>query len=180
MQTHGSERAQHQGIPCQFRPDITALCTQLILRQILALQTPGLDGNDMTLISRVLERWGSWMEKKGVDGCILQAGAYHYVGFDTSRQRLDNNSVTFFCLPWLSIDSPTQFSHHGAKDKSLHPIRTLLQWRYHSFSTKDRDNQTLAPCKGGVLHVPQMWGLIVNSSMFLVLAALQVLRHLSS
>ena len=133
--------------------------------KLLALQLPGLYGDDIVLVRRLLKNVWQTYGRDFSHGQFLESGTMCYESSSVLEgKQEEKKTATFFCLPYFSIDEPRAASCQSRDEVSLHPIRTLLQYRYRSFSTPERGAQTWQPCKGKVLHVPQIWGLVLNSS----------------
>ena len=136
-------------------------------RKRLTLKLPGLYGDDITLVRRLLRKVWQTYGRELSHGRYLEPGTMCCEGNSVVEgNHKERKSATFFCLPYFSIEEPRAVSSQLKDEVSLHPIRTLLQYRYRSFSTPERDVQTWQPCKERVLHVPQIWAPVLNSSKF--------------
>lgn len=89
-----------------------------------------------------------------------------YSGKDPNHDA-ESKTATFRCLPYFSL-GPYNSSNY-TRDSFVHPIRTLLQSRYHLEATERRDKLQVVrkldrPEHDGILHVPQFWCLVINKS----------------
>ncbi len=101
-----------------------------------------------------------------------------YDGEDTDHVSREQKTVTFVALPIFTTDCPRR--HTSTKEDEVHPVRALLQSRYRLESTKRRDKEqvitktssTTNAKKDHVVHVPQIWALIINKHTIITCAPL--------
>lgn len=88
--------------------------------------------------------------------------------------------MTFIALPIFTTECPRR--HTSTKEDDIHPVRALLQSRYRLESTKRRDREqvitktspTTHTKKDHVVHVPQIWALIINKYTIITCAPLDI------
>ena len=127
-----------------------------------------LDGDDLTIVARLLNKIQKTCEKRFAHGKFLKPVTIVYDGEgpvgSTSGYR---KTATFLCLSifWLNHlreRTPVEVS-------TGHPSRGLLQSRYRLESTERRDReQVIAKSRrheDRVVHVPQLWALLINQSL---------------
>ena len=124
-------------------------------------------------------------------GSFLTLTAFRYDILDDSRYSADKCCI-FLSFPYFAVAKPQAKKSFGKGDLR-HPMRTLLQshYRLNDTSEKDReqcirmlDGETLKSCinalkaevaqlscgvNGEVVHVPQMWALVLGLSKLLLL-----------
>jgi hypothetical protein len=99
---------------------------------------------------------------KHLEPGVLRSDGYYEVEEATKPGK----SATFLAFPYFSVKAVREGA--DASNPSLYPTRSLLELAYSLDSTRQRDMEQ-AICKTGhcqnghVLHVPQVWVVIVNS-----------------
>ena len=151
------------------------------------MRTPGLGDDDLALVGRLLNKVRNTSEKKFVHGRYLKPITLVYEGEDTdssasypSEERRVPKIATFVSLPVFTISCPKR--HDSTKDFEGHPVRALLQSRYRLESTKRRDKEQVITKttsireqlahESHVVHVPQIWALMINNNTIITCAAL--------
>ena len=145
--------------------------------------TPGLGDDDVALVGRLLEKVRKTSEKKFVHGRYLKPITLVYDGVDPKNPASPRpedkvrKTATFVSFPFFTIGCPQR--HTLDKKSEGHPVRALVQSRYHLESTKRRDKEQVitkakyhSAHKDHVVHVPQIWALIINSKTIITCAAL--------
>jgi hypothetical protein len=136
-----------------------------------AIQAPGLDDDDRTLILHLFKNIRSKSEKTFIHGRYLDPlvtqwhAKYNKKGTDGS---LKVRNATFFASPYFSLEK--FHSHHagGSPESELHPVRSLLQTHYELEPTQSRDKHQILRKLGIVengIHVPQLWCLLINKGI---------------
>lgn len=150
-------------------------------------RTSGLGDDDKALVGRLLNKVRNTSEKKFVHGRYLKPITLVYEGEDPDgsmskhpEERHVRKTATFVSLPVFTICCPKR--HTSTKDFEGHPVRALLQSRYRLESTKRRDKEQVITKttsikdhlahKDHVVHVPQIWVLIINNYTIITCAAL--------
>ena len=151
------------------------------------MRTPGLGDDDLALVGRLLNKVKKTSEKKYVHGRYLKAITLVYEGEDTDlfashrpEDRPAGKIATFVSLPVFMTCIPKR--HAFTKEFEGHPVRALLQSRYRLESTKKRDKEQVITKttsirdqlahENHVVHVPQIWALIINNHTIITCAAL--------
>ena len=151
------------------------------------MRTPGLGDDDLALVGRLLNKVKNTSEKKYVHGRYLKPITLVYEGEDPDRfashrpeGRAVRKTATFVSLPVFMTCIPKR--HAFTKEFEGHPVRALLQSRYRLESTKRRDkDQVITKTtsirdqlahENHVVHVPQIWALIINNYTIITCAAL--------
>ena len=151
------------------------------------MKTPGLGPDDIALVARLLNKVQKISEKKFVHGRFLKPITLVYEGEDPDvstsyrpEETLVRKTATFVSLPVFTTCCPTR--HTSTKESENHPVRALLQSRFHLRSTKKRDKEQVITKttslqdhllhKDHVVHVPQIWALIINNDTVITYAAL--------
>ena len=151
------------------------------------MRTPGLGNDDLALVGRLLNKVKNTSEKKYVHGRYLKPIALVYEGEDPDlfashrpEERPAGKTATFVSLPVFTTCIPQR--HTSTKDFEGHPVRALLQSRYRLESTKKRDKEQVITKttsirdqlahENHVVHVPQIWALMINNHTIITCAAL--------
>lgn len=151
------------------------------------MQTPGIGDDDMALVVRLLKKVRKISEKKFVHGRYLKPITLVYDGVDPDASAPHRpgdmhvrKTATFVSFPFFTICCPKR--HTSDKEFEGHPVRALLQSRYHLESTKRRDKEQVITKttsikdhlahKDHLVHVPQIWALIINNHTIITCAAL--------
>lgn len=151
------------------------------------MRTPGLGDDDMALVGRLLNKVRNTSEKEFVHGRYLKSITLVYEGEDPDVSALDRpeerhsrKTATFVSLPVFTACCPKR--HTTTKEFEGHPVRALLQSRYRLESTKRRDNEQVITKttsiksylahEDHVVHVPQIWVLLINNYTIITYAAL--------
>lgn len=151
------------------------------------MQTPGLGDDDLALVGRLLDKVRNISEKKFVHGRYLKPITLVYEGKDpdSSASRRPGEgpvkkTATFISLPVFTTGYPKR--HTSTKEFEGHPVRALLQSRYRLESTKRRDKEQVITKttsirdqlvhENHVVHVPQLWALMINNYTIITCAAL--------
>ena len=151
------------------------------------MRTPGLGDDDLALVGRLLNKVKNTSEKKFVHGRYLKPITLVYEGEDpdlsTSHPRDEKPAgkiATFVSLPVFMTCIPKR--HTSTKEFEGHPVRALLQSRYRLESTKRRDKEQVITKTTSirdqlahdnhVVHVPQIWALMINNYTIITCAAL--------
>lgn len=164
-----------------------AMTLKDLYRQVM--RTPGLGDDDMALalVGRLLNKVRNTSEKKFVHGRYLKPITLVYEGEDPdgstskpSKERHVRKTATFISLPVFTVCCPKR--HTSTKDSEGHPVRALLQSRYRLESTKRRDKEQVITKttsikdhlahKDHIVHVPQIWVLLINNYTIITCAAL--------
>lgn len=184
----GGRKADQEDLHCESRwKHIKSDAMTLAQFYGEVMRTPGLGNDDMALVARLLNKVRNISEKKFVHGRYLKSITLVYDGEDpdipashSPEERHVRKSATFVSLPVFTFDCPQR--HTSTKEFEGHPVRALLQSRYRLESTKRRDKEQvitkttsfrdqLAP-QDHVVHVPQIWALMVNNYTIFTCAAL--------
>lgn len=153
------------------------------------MQTPGLGDDDLALVGRLLDKVRNISEKKFVHGRYLKPITLVYEGKDPDfyashqdGERPVRKTATFISLPVFTTCHPKR--HTSTKEFEGHPVRALLQSRYRLESTKRRDKEQVITKttsirdqlvhENHVVHVPQIWALMINNYTIITCAALDV------
>jgi hypothetical protein len=105
-------------------------------------------------------------EKTYVHGRYLEPTAVNFVrksDIDKSKEPSEHCSVAFFAFPFLALEP--LWPQNDLTRASTHPVRSLLQFQYSFESTGKRDKHQVVLKTGeskDVLHVPQVWMLLIN------------------
>ena len=151
------------------------------------MRTPGLGNDDLALVGRLLNKVKNTSEKKYVHGRYLKPITLMYEGEDPDlfashrpEDRPAGKIATFVSLPVFMTCIPKR--HAFTKEFEGHPVRALLQSRYRLESTKKRDKEQVITKttsirdqlahENHVVHVPQIWALIINNYTIITCAAL--------
>ena len=135
----------------------------------------------MALVARCLNKVQKICEKQFVHGRYLKNITIVYEGEDTDRISSEHKTVTFVALPIFTTECPRR--HISTREDEVHPVRALLQSRYRLESTKRRDKEqvitkTSSRSKhwedGHVIHVPQIWALVINKQTIITCAPLKM------
>ena len=151
------------------------------------MRTPGLGNDDLALVGRLLNKVKNTSEKKYVHGRYLKPITLVYEGEDPDlfashhpEERPAGKTATFVSLPVFTTCIPKR--HAFTKEFEGHPVRALLQSRYRLESTKRRDKEQVITKttsirdqlahENHVVHVPQIWALMINNYTIITCAAL--------
>ena len=138
------------------------------------MRLPGLEDDDLALAARLLNKVQRTCEKQFVHGRYLKPTVLVYDGADPEETAKDQKTATFISLPIFTTESERH--HKSTKDHELHPVRSLLQSRYRLESTKSRDKdqviRKINSKAAHVVHVPQIWALIINKHTIITCAPL--------
>ena len=151
------------------------------------MRTPGLGNDDLALVGRLLNKVKNTSEKKFVHGRYLKPITLVYEGEDPDlfasqrpEDRPAGKTATFVSLPVFMTCIPQR--HTFTKEFEGHPVRALLQSRYRLESTKRRDKEQVITKttsirdqlahENHVVHVPQIWALMINNHTIITCAAL--------
>ena len=151
------------------------------------MRTPGLGNDDLALVGRLLNKVKNTSEKKYVHGRYLKPITLVYEGEDPDlsashrpEERPAGKIATFVSLPVFMTCIPKR--HTFTKEFEGHPVRALLQSRYRLESTKRRDKEQVITKttsirdqlahENHVVHVPQIWALMINNHTIITCAAL--------
>ena len=175
-------------IPCESRwkhIQSDAMTLGQFYREVM--RTPGLGDDDLALVGRLLNKVKNTSEKKFVHGRYLKPITLVYEGEDPdfsasyhSEERHVPKIATFVSLPVFTVSCPQR--HTSNKEFEGHPVRALLQSRYRLESTKRRDKEQVITKttsireqlahESHVVHVPQIWALMINNCTIITCAAL--------
>ena len=150
-------------------------------------QTPGLGNDDLALVGRLLDKVKKTSEKKFVHGRYLKPVTLVYEGEDPDRSASHRpgesrvrKTATFVSLPVFTTCYPKR--HTSTKEFEGHPVRALLQSRYRLESTKRRDKEQVITKttsirdqlahESHVVHLPQIWALMINNYTVITCVAL--------
>ena len=151
------------------------------------MRTPGLGDDDLALVGRLLNKVRNTSERKYVHGRYLKPITLVYEGEDPdlfasygTQERPAGKTATFVSLPVFTTCVPKR--HTSTKEFEGHPVRALLQSRYRLESTKRRDKEQVITKTTSirdqlahehhVVHVPQIWALMINDYTIITCAAL--------
>ncbi|KAI9772350.1 MAG: hypothetical protein M1839_002486 [Geoglossum umbratile] len=132
----------------------------------VSLGAQGVRKVEVSLAFRLIRKIRETREKEFIHGRYLEPTAVRYDGYDPGTDKHDG-SVTFFCLPYFSLHNTSPYCSH--ESGAAHPARTLLQSYFRLESMEGRDalqavrKLHLWP-EEKLVHVPQVWGLILNKS----------------
>ena len=152
------------------------------------MRTPGLGDDDLALVGRLLNKVRNTSEKKFVHGRYLKSITLVYEGEDPdlpasyrSEDKHVRKTATFISLPVFTTCYPKR--HTSTKEFEGHPVRALLQSRYRLESTKRRDKEQVITKttsirdqlahESHVVHVPQIWALMINDYTIITCSALK-------
>ena len=135
---------------------------------------PGLEDEDHALAWLLLDDVRKTCEKQFVHGRFLTPIVRVYDRTNPEEPSEDPKTATFISLPIFITD--VLKPHSSTKDFEGHPVRALLQSRYRLDSTESRDKgqvigKVQAP-NDHVVHVPQIWALIINKNTIVTCAPL--------
>ena len=121
-------------------------------------------------MAQLLNKVQKTSEKKFVYGRYLKPTTVVYYGEESSGAvRKISKTATFVSLPVFWLERPRE--HTSTKDSAGHPSRALLQSRYRLETTENRDQEQVIaksrPNEKRIVHVPQIWALIINRSMYI-------------
>ena len=138
------------------------------------MRLPGLEDDDLALAARLLNKVQKTCEKQFVHGRYLKPTVLVYDGADPEETSKDQKTATFVSLPIFTTECPRRQT--STKEDEHHPVRALLQSRYRLESTKSRDKaqviRKVDSKKDHVIHVPQIWALIINKHTIITCAPL--------
>ena len=141
-------------------------------------RVPGLQDDDLALVARLLKKVRKTREKQWVHGRYLKPLTIVYEGEDPDHLATAPKTATFVSLPIFTTDCARR--HTSTKEFEGHPVRALLQSHYRLESTKKRDKEQVITKTGfsdekdHVIHVPQIWALIVNKYTMVTCAPLDM------
>ena len=141
--------------------------TDVIQKQ--ATEIEGVQDDDLAIVAQLLNKVQKTSENKFVYGRYLKPTTVVYdgEGFGGAAQKI-YNTATFVSLPVFWLERPRQRT--STKDSAGHPSRALLQSRYRLETTETRDQEQVIaksrPTEKRIVHVPQIWALIINRSMY--------------
>ena len=118
------------------------------------------------LLMPLFKRLQQHHEGSSVHGKHLEPTALDFVGQDQDGN-IKKCSVAFVAFPYLMLDSP-RFRNDPLTSPSAHPVRSLFQFHYLFDSTEMRDKDQIvrsAREAEDILHVPQIWMLLINEGM---------------
>lgn len=153
------------------------------LEKFVELSKPqGLQESEIGLTKRLLKRVQKKAETPFVGGRFLTPLALRYDILDDSRYSVDRCCI-FLSFPYFDVHK-AQRPKAFQKGEEVHPMRTLLQSRYRLNDTIERDKtqcvrslkeKALSSCievpssnfdnatpKDALIHVPQLWTLIMG------------------
>ena len=138
------------------------------------MRLPGLEDDELALAARLLNKVRKTCEKQFIHGRYLKPIVLVYDGADPEEDSEEPKTATFISLPIFTTDVPKR--HTSTKEDEGHPVRALLQSRYRLESTKNRDKgqviRKIERHSDHVVHVPQIWALIINKHTIITCAAL--------
>ena len=138
------------------------------------MRLPGLEDDELALAARLLNKVRKTCEKQFIHGRYLKPTVLVYDGADPEEDSEEPKTATFISLPIFTTDIPKR--HTSTKEDEGHPVRALLQSRYRLESTKNRDKgqviRKIQRHSDHVVHVPQVWALIINKHTIITCAAL--------
>ena len=147
-------------------------------------RSQGLQQSDIGLTRRLLKRVRRLAERDFIGGSFLFPLAQRYEYLDDSRYSVDKYCI-FLSFPYFAVAEPYPTKPYK-KGNVEHPVRTLLQSRYRLNETVERDKfqcirrlkrealkacinatdpecaQTLSKRADELVHVPQLWALIIG------------------
>ncbi len=138
------------------------------------MRLPGLEDDELALAARLLNKVRKTCEKQFIHGRYLKPIVLVYDGADPEEDSEEPKTATFISLPTFTTDVPKR--HILTKEDEGHPVRALLQSRYRLESTKSRDKgqviRKIQRHSDHVVHVPQIWALIINKHTIITCAPL--------
>ena len=138
------------------------------------MRLPGLEDDELALAARLLNKVRKTCEKQFIHGRYLKPIVLVYDGADPEEDFEEPKTATFISLPIFTTEVPKR--HTSTKEDEGHPVRALLQSRYRLESTKNRDKgqviRKIERHSDHVVHVPQIWALIINKHTIITCAAL--------
>lgn len=138
------------------------------------MRLPGLEDDELALAGRLLNKVRKTCEKQFIHGRYLKPIVLVYDGADPDEDFQEPKTATFISLPIFTTDVPKR--HMSTKEDEGHPVRALLQSRYRLESTKSRDKgqviRKVQRHSDHVVHVPQIWALIINKHTIITCAPL--------
>lgn len=138
------------------------------------MRLPGLEDDELALAGRLLNKVRKTCEKQFIHGRYLKPIVLVYDGADPEEDFQEPKTATFISLPIFTTD--VQKRHTSTKEDEGHPVRALLQSRYRLESTKSRDKgqviRKVQRHSDHVVHVPQIWALIINKHTIITCAPL--------
>ncbi|KAK0513496.1 hypothetical protein JMJ35_004482 [Cladonia borealis] len=131
-----------------------------------------IEADDRALVARLLKKVEKTCEKTFVHGKCLKPVTLVYSGEDPNDTSKDiGKTAMFVSLPIFWLDFLPQQSF--AQNSPGHPSRALLQTRCRLESTRRREKEQVITKSGsvqGVIHVPQIWVLIINNYTAIIYA----------
>ena len=173
----GAASANHPSMSCESRwahIQSEAMTFNGFYKHVM--RVPGLEDDDLALVLRLLKKVQKTCEKQYVHGRYLKPLTMVYDGEDPDGGPKVTKTATFVSLPIFTTECPRK--HTSTREDDLHPVRALLQSRYRLESTKKRDReQVITKSKlhenhDHVVHVPQIWAIIVNKHTIITCAPL--------
>jgi hypothetical protein len=136
-----------------------------------AVQAPGLDDDDRTLILQLFKNIRSKSEKTFIHGRYLDPLVTQWhAKYDKNDAdgSMKSKNATFFAVPYFSLAKFHSHDPGGTPESELHPVRSLLQTHYELEPTQSRDKhqilRKLEIAENGI-HVPQLWCLLINKGI---------------
>ena len=126
-----------------------------------------LKGIERALVTKLLQQVQDRVQDF-VNGKYIEPLTLRYDG-EGSATDVDSpgNHATFVCFPYFDYHPASEICH--GRDTRAHRTRALLQTKSRLECTSERDgnqvitkNNSLGP--SGLIHVPQIWALVVNDS----------------
>jgi hypothetical protein len=135
-----------------------------------AMQAPGLDDDDRTLILHLFKNVRTKSEKSFIHGRYLDPLVTQWhAKYGDDKKAPDagskSKSAKFFAIPYLSLEKFHSHDSGGISESELHRVRSLLQTHYELEPTQSRDRHQILRKLGIVdngIHVPQLWCLLMN------------------
>ena len=138
------------------------------------MRLPGLEDDELALAGRLLNKVRKTCEKQFIHGRYLKPIVLVYDGADPDEDFQEPKTATFISLPIFTTDVPKRPT--STKEDEGHPVRALLQSRYRLESTKSRDKgqviRKVQRHSDHIVHVPQIWALIINKHTIITCAPL--------
>lgn len=173
----GVAKANHSSIDCESRW-MHIQSDRMTFRDFdrHVMGAPGLEDDDLALVGRLIRKVKKTSEKQFVHGRYLKPITLVYDGEDPDGGSKIPKTATFVSLPIFTTECPRK--HTSTREDDLHPVRALLQSHYRLESTRKRDRaqvitkSALHEKQDHVVHVPQIWALIINKNTVITYAPL--------
>lgn len=133
----------------------------------------GLSEETNLVVDHLLATVRKELEHSYVHGKYLVPGSVRCDGTDSKDKKREDVTAMFICTPYFAFEDHRKTVRNalGRATAGTHQSRSLLQYQYDSESTRERDaSQALNLGTSEILHVPNVWTLIIGSEAMLTAA----------